>query len=314
MGNLVMTARAAFTLLDKVAFKKDFNINDTIVVVGAPRSGTTWLMELLGCIPEYTTLFEPLNPFSFPCSKDAGYTYRSYLLPDECEERKYDYMHKVLSGKVTSLYPWYRFSLPNLVKRIYSKKLLVKFIRANRMLPWMSENFDLRLICYIVRHPYSVVASQINTGYTGYNGEEGLDFVPDKKIILNELHSMGNVNPDIVNKVKYLDKKEEFLSFIWCLDNIIPLAYRSDNLVTIKYEEMVDNGGYLLNKILGKIGEERELDKIVKKLKVKSFTTVKKIKGLSKFEKDNISRVLGWFNFYVDDEEYGLDGASELFP
>ena len=89
--------------LDKIIFNnKKFDIKDTIVITGSPRSGTTWLMEILRVIPRYTCLYEPFNPIFFPGSFETGFRSRTYLHPDEDWQKGEEYLQKIFTGR--SLY------------------------------------------------------------------------------------------------------------------------------------------------------------------------------------------------------------------
>ena len=69
-------------VFDTIAIKtKNMKIEDTIIVAGTPRSGSTWIMGLLGWLPGYTTLFEPLHPNWFRGSYNSGFRPRTYLPP-----------------------------------------------------------------------------------------------------------------------------------------------------------------------------------------------------------------------------------------
>ena len=86
--------------LDQLFFlKKDFDIKDTILISGTPRSGTTWLMELLAAIPDYLTIFEPFNPNWFPQIRKSNLCCRPYLHPDKDSPDIYEYLNKVFRGK-----------------------------------------------------------------------------------------------------------------------------------------------------------------------------------------------------------------------
>ena len=53
------TARSLGSLLNQLSDKlwillhNEASISDTIIISGAPRSGTTWLMENVGTLPKY---------------------------------------------------------------------------------------------------------------------------------------------------------------------------------------------------------------------------------------------------------------------
>src|SRR4030043_375015 len=73
--------------VDNTSLQKNFNINDTIGIFGPARSGTTWLMELLLNIPDYTSIFEPFQPQWFPETVLNGFAPKPMLIKPEYEER-----------------------------------------------------------------------------------------------------------------------------------------------------------------------------------------------------------------------------------
>jgi len=86
--------------LDKTIFNnKKFDIKNTLVITGSPRSGTTWLMEILRVIPGYTSLFEPLNPIYFPESFETGFRSRTYLSPNKDWQIGQEYLRKNFTGQ-----------------------------------------------------------------------------------------------------------------------------------------------------------------------------------------------------------------------
>lgn len=57
-------------ILDRLtsAFR-EFKVEDTIVVSGVPRSGTTWLMEILETLPGYSLFLSHSTPFGIQSSE-----------------------------------------------------------------------------------------------------------------------------------------------------------------------------------------------------------------------------------------------------
>jgi len=139
---------------------RDYEIKDTIVISGTPRGGTTWLMEILATLPEYKTIFEPLKPSFFPEVRTLGFPPRVYIPPDKDWPVVKKYLIKVFTGRKFSTQPAYSPTPYNIYKRFIARKLIVKFVRANRLLPWIYNNFDLRGIYFIIRHPCATIASQ----------------------------------------------------------------------------------------------------------------------------------------------------------
>ena len=157
--------------LDKTIFNsKKFDVRDTIVLTGSPRSGTTLLMEILGVIPGYTSLFEPLNPIYFPESFKVGFQSRTYLPPTKDWQKGEEYLRKIFTRP--TLYDssslkqkdkrrnltilrygfFYHLNPEILMHQLVGNKLIVKFVRLNRLLPWVVKRFHLRSMVFIIRH------------------------------------------------------------------------------------------------------------------------------------------------------------------
>ena len=142
------------------------DLRDTIVVTGSPRSGTTWLSELFRELPGYKMLNEPLNLNSSVLARDVDrLEWRTHLLPETAAPEVEDLLHRALTGRVAAPHMW-RFrastAVGRLVETVMNRNLVVKLIRAGRMLPWFSKRFPVRTIVSIFRHPCAVVASQMN--------------------------------------------------------------------------------------------------------------------------------------------------------
>lgn len=74
------------------------NIEDTILISGAPRSRTTWLMEILSVLPAYKTIFEPLHRTWFPFIQRLNLPPRVYLPPERNNAFLYSYLYSVFKG------------------------------------------------------------------------------------------------------------------------------------------------------------------------------------------------------------------------
>jgi len=228
---------------------KDIRMEDAIIVAGTPRSGSTWIMDLLGWLPGYTILYEPFHPQWFRESYTLSLQSRPYLPLESSWIEGEKYVKKVLSGKIISENPYFVHDKINskfIVHRLLSNKLIVKSIRANRLLPWIHHNFKVKGIIFIIRHPCAVIYSQLKTGYTGYhrltNGNFK-DIIPDKNQLRKEVIKIEPYHPGIIEKIKEIEGQEEILTVIWCIDNLIPLSYdQSSSWYILPYERLITKG------------------------------------------------------------------------
>ena len=129
---------------------KKFDIKNYILIVGSPRSGTTWLLDILIKLPGYTSIFEPLNPIWFPESFEVGFRSRTYLKSDSLWAEGKNYLTKIFTGQIanlpikdTPLDLFKEFSINNFFAHLLGSKLIIKSVNMNRMLPWITKNFQL---------------------------------------------------------------------------------------------------------------------------------------------------------------------------
>lgn len=230
---------------------------DTIVVSGAPRSGTTWLAELLRELPKYKMLNEPLRVSSSALVKDIeGVQWRTYLDRETKFPELQAALHKALTGNVSSLWMW-RFRSDHPVLMLYEHlrchKLVVKIIRASRMLEWLSDQFPVRAIVHTFRHPCAVVASQMN-----YQ-KAWRDAVPPPPGKIRDELGAG-VPDEIWNEVRpatrHMHTVAGRLALSWAIDALCVLRHRVYRpFVLTSYENLLVDTEAELRRILDFIGE-----------------------------------------------------------
>jgi len=309
---------------DGLVFKsKKIDINKTILLLGTPRSGTTWLMEIFRTLPSYVSLFEPINPIFFPESYEVGFRARPYLSNDYKWPEGKKFLEKAFTGKNYTKVPLYQLSPKMIMNRFLGDKLIVKAIGLNRILPWIANNFKLRGIIFIIRHPCAVISSQLKTGYCGYHLSHYpySDIFPTKEHVMQEAKEIPNIDESIIKRLEKIKTKEEILAAIWCLDNIIPLSYKRPypwNFVV--YEKIVTDGEKVVTKLFQEIGEETIPKSAINKLNIPSMlaprdelkVVTNSNKQLSKWKKtlsnDQINKILSivtdfGLDFYTEDIE-----------
>lgn len=290
--------KSLLNYLDRKLFdNKEIDIKDTILILGSPRSGTSWLMFIMAAIPDYTYLFEPLQPHRFPKSVETGFKSRTYIKPDINWPKGEDYLERVFTGKIVSKEPIYEFKLEMIMSRFLSNKLIVKSVRMNRMLPWVVEKFPLKKTLFIIRHPCAVVASQIKTGWCGYHSSQPpyKDIFPKPKDIVKEASNIQGLRPEILNKLKKMNSLEETLAAAWCLDQYVPLSQpKSYPWTAMTYEHLVKNGIKAIKPLFEDLGEQKVPRSINKFLdlpadmvkRLKSGAISDRDKQLSKWKKN----------------------------
>jgi len=264
-------------ILNKIILKnKKFSVTDTIFVTGSPRSGTSWLMEILRNIPDYTYSFEPLNPIWYHEPRKLGFHSRVYLPPDANWPEGEEYFKKIINGEKVGFQYLYRFTPKEVMSILLGKKLIVKSVRANRLLPWMAKRFQIHKLIFIVRHPCAVIASQLKTGFCGYHDPifPYGNIFPTNKQILAEASQIDELDDSLLKKLKNIKTREETLAAAWCLDNCIPLLLPKPRPWTfIIYEKLVQDGKKDLTRIFNELGEKNIPQSAYQQLRILSLVS-----------------------------------------
>lgn len=238
-ARLIVMGSLAFVLF-KLIHRKGFDKQDTIVICGSMRSGSTWLAELLSTLEGHLQVFEPLHT-EYVKEADRIVKERIMYVPAQKDWQEGEaFFDRVLTGRLMT--PWMASQMP--IKRIFNaNRLVVKFVRANLMLPWLCRQKGIRKPVLVLRHPCAIVTSQLKK-----------EWPPGKYEVLN--HSYMKANPELRAKCEQFDKPEELAAMGWCLRYHGVLKSESpQDFVVVSYEALVRNGKEELARIYDAWGQ-----------------------------------------------------------
>lgn len=245
---------------------------ETVVLAGSPRSGTTLLLEVLQPLPGYKTLNEPL--VKKPLRERHGFYHRTFLEPGQAAPRQRTFLARVLQGQAVPPIPCWlfrsRLKAGWLVEHALGHRLLVKFCRINRMLHWFDAQFDVREIVLIVRHPCAVINSMIN--HPQWNNDlVQMKHRKDSVLYIGHLPtSVQQVFRPIIDRIS---TQTEALATVWCLDHYLPLfAYNYHPWMLVAYERLVKRGPEELERIADGLGMQVNNDMLARLHKPSSST------------------------------------------
>jgi hypothetical protein len=202
---------------------KDNNrrMEDSILVAGTARSGTTWLGDLLAGT-DGRVLFEPFHPGKISALKYLSYF--PYLRPGEENPQLKSYCQQVFSGAVR--HPW----VDREVAQLHPTFRVIKEIRANLFLKWLYVQFPQVPQLLIVRHPCAVVLSRLQLRWA--TDTDILSFLNQQALIDDHLapylEIMGRAQTDV-----------EKHAIIWCVSHLVPLRqFDPQDLTTVFYEDL----------------------------------------------------------------------------
>jgi hypothetical protein len=232
-------------LIKQFYLKNKLNPTNNIVITGSPRSGTTWLAEILSKSEGGFMLFEPLSLTGVKRVNDLGFDWRQHIPEDEMWMEAAVYFKDVYNGKY--LTPW-MLSHSEKQTLLNAEFFILKFVRANLLLPWLIKTIQpQKKPIFIVRNPMSVVSSQINLGW---KSAPKIFDIPTAKYAA-EFHKSYL---EILNKI---NSTEEYLTAKWCLENGFLLKHEQNNVlwITCVYENLKKN-------------PEKELPKLFERLEL----------------------------------------------
>jgi len=249
----------------KISKSLSFDSSSQFILTGDPRGGTTWLAEIIQSIPKTALVWEPLWLSQEKTFRNHNFSYRQFIPENAPELEIKSSFENLFSGKILNPFLC-QFNSPTELKT--AEQLLIKFCRANQLLPWLTRAFDFKYApIYIIRHPCAVIASQLKQG--------GWDHVSDKFHIpydkpYPEFYSQ---HEDFLKKI---NSKIKVLAATWCLCNSVPLKHpkNNNNWITITYESLILEGEKQLKRIEKRWGIKIP-ETSYQKLQEPSATTVK---------------------------------------
>jgi len=237
---------------------KNHNLENTIVLTGLPRSGTTWLGEILNTIPNSAIIFEPLHLRKVPEAEKAGFTWQTLFQDGEGSGSPEKFMREVLCGRVIN--KWTAREL-TVKKSKQAEMIIVKFVRASNLLGWLSSTFPIRKPLFIIRHPCAVISSQIER-----------NIHPDACIDHLYAAPVIKLYPHLKSKLEPLKTPMEILAAHWCIGNYYAMTIlHKQCFELICYEQLVSEGVSQLEKIFSAIGVKVPQNAL-EQLKIPSMT------------------------------------------
>lgn len=293
-------------------FKK-FKVEDSIIICGEPRSGTTWLLDIVSKIPKTCVHWEPFRQENGVVPKKWKWGDRIFIPKEDKNKKYYQLIKGVLSFKIYNKWTIERLSVKSLLK---SERIVIKFIRANLLLPYFFQNFNVQnKPILVIRHPIDVSLSKMKA--FSYNN-----------IFPREI-------PDWLNNNRYFEEADylqsltsalEYNIALWCINNC-PLLEDEDTISKLNivfYSDLVLNPEKETRKIFNNLicVKKSDIDKIISSINFQkaSGTDFKKdyipnpkkqlqknIKKLTQEEKERIQNIFDHFNFKLYD-------AYSVFP
>jgi LPS sulfotransferase NodH len=216
------------TCLAKNTIKTATNLHrpdgrQNIFLFSTPRSGSTWLMELIWTQPGFKACNEPLDLRNPMVRRYLGITDWLELYNHSANPALHRYFEAICKGRLHAMDPVpFRRSYRPVTHRIVFKIINGGEDRIN----WFRDTFNGQIV-FLIRHPVAVSLSreyyprtyaQLKSDYQQYFSKDQIDFA--QRILEN-------------------GSKLEQGVLAWCLQNAVPLQVATDDWLIIAYEELV---------------------------------------------------------------------------
>lgn len=291
--------------------EKDNRYADTskhILICGEPRGGTTWVAE---CFYGQNTLmlWEPLFQ---PSLQQCGYTkfgkqlgWIPYIPQHENWPEAEQFFKKLLTGQALCYNTVYGYA--NVHGNFSAPQLLIKFCRANMLLPWLVDRFAVTPI-YLVRHPLAVISSQFRHEAFGTMGE-------NSNIFRHTPAKYADIYQKFSTQISAIKTREEMFANWWAISNTTPLnhTYNNKKWITVSYESLLLRPEYELARLSKRLNQSFD-PQILERMKKPSATT-KSGSGIL----TGGNQLLNWKKYLTNEQaekimqivnSYGIDAYS----
>jgi hypothetical protein len=216
---------------------------DALFVAGSGRSGTTWLAQVINYRNDYRLIFEPFHRELVPLC--AHFLHAQYLPPGLQDPTYLEPVGEILSGRVRTRWTD-RFN-----KNPLPRRRIVKEIRGNLMLRWLSVNFPEMPIVLILRHPCAVAPSRLTVAR-----DPRQDWFPYVEETLSQPALRRSFLMPYLELARELRTDFEKHVFMWCVENFVPLRqFRSGQLHVLFYEDLCVHPEEEVDRLFDFLGE-----------------------------------------------------------
>jgi hypothetical protein len=197
-------------------------LDRSLLIAGTARSGTTWLAEIVAAELGGRIVFEPFH--SELVREFAGFHYFHYMRPDQDDSSLEAFSRRVFSGRLRD--PW----ADRYVETLRPRARVVKEIRGNLMLRWLSLRFPEVPQVFVLRHPCAVVASRLSLGWATDT---------DLSALLAQKDLVADFLAPHLSVIESASRPEEKHALIWCVSNLVPLCqFPPGELPVFFYEDL----------------------------------------------------------------------------
>ena len=196
-----------------------------VCVLSSPRSGSTWLMELILTQKWFKPCNEPLNLRKPAISRRFGSSNWADLYSESQQHKVGHYLQSFLTNRYSAAFKNLRIGQKHY--RPITRRIVFKILHAcEHNVSWLARVLNAKVVL-LIRHPIPVALSR--------------EQLPRLHVFLNSdfTELLTSSQRSIARHV--LDRNDRFELAIldWCLQNVLPLQQARNSLLVLTYEQLV---------------------------------------------------------------------------
>lgn len=191
-----------------------------------PRSGTTWLMEIIATQPGFKMVNEPFNLRKEVVRDNLGLSDWHQFFDEGSLPRITDYVEHFIEGKDKDL-RYFRHAPFSEFWKLRTDRIIFKLLFIGEgYFDWFRDQFNGEVI-YLLRHPVPVSLSRtVHPRLTSFVESAYSQFFTAKQL-------------DFARRVIREGDKFDQAVLDWCFQNAVPLQQMHPGWLVISYEQMV---------------------------------------------------------------------------
>lgn len=218
---------------------REFSLRESVVILAPPRSGSTWVTEVIGSWPGFGVVNEPLHP-QFVAPRFLRLESRTYLSPTSAADDLESYLRAAITGDVVRPFA-VGFSSPMEPWRV--NRWISKVVHGAGLTGWLAEHLPEPQYVGLLRHPCAVIASQ-----------------RQKKMVTPEVFQSARLQfaslwPELGTTLASVRTEISRYAACWCMDTFaLTKCQQPPRFRLLCYEDLVSNGDTAFARLADWIG------------------------------------------------------------
>lgn len=276
---------------------------ENILIITMPRSGSTWLMEIISSQPKIKYFSEPFNLRINEVKKTLGIYQWKDLYNHTNEHKIINYLSKAVDGKIGFFNPnpFGKYYKP------YTNRIVFKIIHfGEHNIKSLSEAINGKTIL-MLRHPMAVIISRKQ--------------LPRINVFLEVPEIANKFSDEQIKLANQIIQQGTFLeksTLSWCIQNQLSLQSLPDKSLIVFYEDIVINPKHNVKLIKDflKLIHQNDMNKVLTRqsmVKHKSDDTTQKIFINSRTQLNKHKLISKWRDKISKDDEASLFDIIKTF-